>query len=81
MKPVVTMRSGKKRTGKGFSPDEIHKAGITATETRKLKIPIDRKRHTAHDQNIETLKAHKEKAHAEAKPKPQPAEPKKKPKM
>jgi len=79
------MQNGKQRMGKGFSPDEIKQAGINATDARKLGIPIDRKRKTAHQENINTLKAHAEKAKAEAKPKPEPkpekpAESKKKPK-
>lgn len=68
IKPKITAQSGKERQGKGFSPDEIKEAGLTNADARNLKIPIDRKRKTSHEENIEALKAHYEKA-AAAKPK------------
>jgi large subunit ribosomal protein L13e len=68
IKPVITAQSGKERLGKGFSPDELKEAGLTAADARNLKIPVDRKRRTSHEENIEALKAHYEKAQA-AKPK------------
>jgi large subunit ribosomal protein L13e len=79
------MQNGRQRQGKGFSPEEIKQSGINAADARKLGIPVDRKRKTAHQENINALKAHAEKAKAEAKPKPEPkpekpAESKKKPK-
>jgi ribosomal protein L13E len=83
IKPVVTMQKGKKRAGKGFSPDEIKQAGLNLADARKLKIPIDFKRKTAHEENINCIKTHKEKVLVEAKPEPKPekpAESKKKPK-
>jgi len=73
IKPLITMANGKKRLGKGFSPDEIKQAGINRAEARKLGIPVDLKRKTAHEENVNNLKAHKEKNPIAAKPKP-PAE-------
>jgi len=68
IKPAITAQSGKKRLGKGFSPDELKEAGLNAGDARNLKIPVDRKRKSSHEENIETLKSHYEKAQA-AKPK------------
>jgi ribosomal protein L13E len=61
-KPVVTSPNGKERKGKGFSPDEISEAGLTAAEARKLQVPIDWRRKSSHEENIASLKAHIEKA-------------------
>ncbi len=62
IKAAVTAQTGKHRQGKGFSPDEVKEAGLSALDARHLAIPIDRKRKTSHEENIETLKAHMEKA-------------------
>jgi ribosomal protein L13E len=60
IKPIITAQKGKRRLGKGFSPDEIKEAGLNAGDARRLCIPIDRKRKTSHEENIEALKAHTE---------------------
>ena len=80
IKPIITKQNGKRRPGKGFSPDEIKEAGLDAGSARKLGVPVDRKRRTSHEENIETLKAHMEKAPAKTTPKVAVAESKKKPK-
>jgi len=68
IKPMITAQSGKRRQGKGFSPDEIKEAGLNAGDARRLCIPVDRKRKTSHEDNIEALKACTEKAPAKKKP-------------
>jgi ribosomal protein L13E len=78
IKPEVIKRDGK-RSGRGFSREELKKAGLNKAESKKLKIPFDLRRKTAHDQNVKALKAYAEKKKAEAKPKPK-LEPKPKPK-
>ncbi|MEM4643079.1 MAG: ribosomal protein L13e [Candidatus Bathyarchaeia archaeon] len=55
VKPLVFKKGGQKRFGKGFSLNELKAAGITATEARKLGIPIDVRRKTAHEENIRIL--------------------------
>jgi large subunit ribosomal protein L13e len=75
IKPIITMQNGKQRTGKGFSPDEIKKAGLNRADAKTLGIPVDTKRKTAHEENINTIKSHWEKHQAEAKPKPVPEKP------
>ncbi len=73
IKPAVISQSGKKRPGKGFSPDELKEAGINAADARRRQIPVDRKRKSSSEENIESLKSHFEKDLA-AKPKAAKAE-------
>ena len=68
--PSIKKSDGRQRSGKGFSLEEIKKAGLDQSEARKMKIPVDQRRKTAHDANVAELKAFKEKQQAEAKPKP-----------
>jgi len=79
IKPKILKPDGKQRSGRGFSREELKTAGLNPAEARKLELPVDRRRKTAHDQNVEAIKAYVEKKKAEAKPKqkPQP-QPKKK---
>jgi ribosomal protein L13E len=72
IKPKILKPDGKQRKGRGFSRDEIGKAGLDAAEAAKLGLPVDCRRKTAHDENVEAVKAYVEKAKAEAKPKPKP---------
>ena len=69
IKPVIIKQNGNRRPGKGFSPDEIKEAGLDAGSARKLCVPVDRKRRTSHEENIEALKACMEKAPAKTTPK------------
>jgi ribosomal protein L13E len=81
VKPEILTPTGKQRSGRGFSREELQKAGLNRAEAKKLKIPVDLRRKTAHDQNVKALKAYAEKKKAEAKPKPKPkpkTQPKKK---
>lgn len=66
IKPLVIKPDGRKKAGKGFSPDEIQEAGLTVADTRKLRIPIDWRRKSCHDENIDSLKSHFENAPAAA---------------
>ena len=83
MRPKILKPNGKQRSGRGFSSEELKKAGLNPIEASRLGIPADFRRKTAHDENVEVIKAYAEKKKAEAKPKPKPKpkpEPKKKPK-
>ena len=73
VKPTILKQDGKQRSGRGFSPDEIEKAGLTQTEARKMQLPVDKRRKTSHEQNVETMKSHISKVKAETKPKSKPA--------
>ena len=76
IKPKILKSDGKQRSGRGFSPEELKKAGLNPTEAKRLEIPVDKRRKTVHDQNVEAIKAYAEKKKVEAKPKekiqPQP---------
>jgi large subunit ribosomal protein L13e len=72
IKPEVAKSNGKLRKGKGFSIEELKKAGINRAEAKKLEIPVDKRRRTAHDQNVKAVKAFAKKAKVKAKPKSQP---------
>jgi large subunit ribosomal protein L13e len=78
VKPEVVKPEGK-RNGKGFSLEELKKAGLNPAKAKRLELPVDKRRKTAHDQNVEAIKAYAKKKKAVAKPKPKPKlEPKKK---
>jgi large subunit ribosomal protein L13e len=77
IKPKINKKGGKQRGGRGFSREELKKAGLNPAEAKRLKLPVDRRRKTAHDQNVEAIKAYAEKKKAKPKRKPQP-QPKKK---
>lgn len=51
-------KNGRVREGKGFSKGELREAGIDFKQALRLKIPIDLKRKTKHEDNIKTLKQH-----------------------
>lgn len=46
------------RGGRGFSLEEIKRAGLTVRQAKMLGIPIDKRRRTVHLKNVETLKEH-----------------------
>lgn len=70
------------RNGKGFSKGEVKKADLNTVNARKMGLPVDSRRRTVHDKNIEVIKAHAEKQKAKVKPKPKavPSTKKEKPK-
>jgi large subunit ribosomal protein L13e len=77
--PKVFKTREKKRHGKGFSREELKKAGTNMTEAVKLRIPLDPRRKTAHEENVETVKSFIAQKKAEQKPKKQkPKKPEKK---
>ena len=82
IKPKIIKPNGKQREGRGFSREELKKAGLNKTEAARIGIPTDPRRKTAHDENVEAIKAYAEKKKAEAKPKKPKPEPetKRKPK-
>ncbi len=46
----------RKRIGRGFSIGELKQAGISIRDARLKGIPIDRRRKTVHQWNVEALK-------------------------
>jgi len=80
IKAIIIRQNGRKAKSRGFSLTELKNAGLTKQDAKKIGIPLDVKRKSAHDENVETLKAHAEKAKTEVKPKVAEAEPTEKPK-
>jgi large subunit ribosomal protein L13e len=82
IKAVIIRHNKKQNIGKGFSPTELKKAGVNKQQAKRIGLPVDVKRKTAHEQNVVTIKEHAEKAKAKAraqaaaKLKPQKTEPK-----
>jgi large subunit ribosomal protein L13e len=56
VKPRVFKKGGKQRGGKGFSKQELKKAGLSFKEALKSGIPVDSKRRTSHEENVEAIK-------------------------
>jgi ribosomal protein L13E len=57
IKPKIFKEPDKQRFGKGFSKEELTKAGTSLREATRMKIPVDPRRRTAHEMNIQTAKA------------------------
>lgn len=55
--PKARGGNGRMRKGRGFSRQEIIKAGIDMDDIRRLVIPFDKRRKSAHSENTETLKS------------------------
>jgi large subunit ribosomal protein L13e len=72
IKPKIAGKGVKQREGRGFSRDELKKAGTSFAQALKLGIPIDRMRRTTHDENVETVKAFLAKAKTGSKTKRKP---------
>lgn len=58
---VVFKKKGKPRKGKGFSREELRKAGLSFREAFKLGIPIDIRRRTIHKENVKAVRSFKAK--------------------
>lgn len=80
VKAVITKPNGKQAESRGFSLKELKGACMTKEDAKKLSIPVDVKRKSFHDENIQTLKAHAEQAKAQAEAKPKEPEAAEKPK-
>jgi len=56
--PMVARKDGKMRFGKGFSRGELKEAGVDFKQALKLTIPVDLRRRTRHEENVNVLKQH-----------------------
>jgi len=54
---IALKKSGKARRGKGFSREELRKAGLNFKEALKLGVPTDFRRRTAHEENVKAVKS------------------------
>jgi ribosomal protein L13E len=64
IKPTITSQRGKKKTGKGFSPNELKAAGISKQQAKQAGLPVDERRKSEHEENVAAIKAHAKKAKA-----------------
>ena len=56
-KAKVFRKGRRQRFGKGFSREELKKAGLSLTEALRLRVPVDSRRRSAYDENVEAVKA------------------------
>ncbi|RLI16221.1 hypothetical protein DRO41_02430 [Candidatus Bathyarchaeota archaeon] len=69
IRPKVFKKYGKQRHGRGFSREELKKAGLSIKHALKLKIPVDPRRRTFHEENTKMLKNFLKSMEAPSKPK------------
>jgi large subunit ribosomal protein L13e len=69
IKPTILKKGGKQRHGKGFSRKELKKAGLSLNEALKLRVPVDLRRRTVHEKNVDAIKAFLETKKIASKPK------------
>ncbi len=53
-------RVDKEKGGRGFSLGELSKAGLTRREAELLSLPVDLRRRSVYENNVEALKKAKE---------------------
>ena len=53
---IIRKKSGKEREGKGFSREELKKAGISPKQALRAGLPVDVRRRTVHDENVRLVK-------------------------
>ncbi len=57
---AVVKRKKREKKGKGFSRAELREVDISTTDALNLGIPIDSRRSTKHEKNVQTLQAYTE---------------------
>jgi len=62
--PLVR-RGRKTRAGRGFSLDELSEVGLNVGEARHRGVPVDLRRSTSYDENVESLRRWMKEAEAE----------------
>lgn len=55
---AIVKRKRKSTKGKGFSREELKEKGLSFKQALNMGIPIDIRRSTKHDKNVETLKTY-----------------------
>ena len=80
LRPKILKNDGKERLGRGFSREELKKAGSSLKEAVRLGLPVDNKRKTSHDENVEAAKTFVQEKRLARKPEPKLA-PEPKPKV
>ena len=59
--PLVFGKKGQ-REGRGFSRPELQETGLSSDEASRLGIPVDQRRRTKYDVNVERLRSYAEEA-------------------
>jgi len=54
---AIVKRKRRIRFGKGFSRDELKAVGLSVKQALKMGIPVDVRRSTMHEENVEALKS------------------------
>ncbi len=52
---LVSKKGRKERIGRGFSKEELGKAGLTLNQALRAGLPVDTRRRSAHDENVKVL--------------------------
>ncbi|MCX8153482.1 MAG: ribosomal protein L13e [Candidatus Bathyarchaeota archaeon] len=73
VKPQIFKSDGRQRSGRGFSLQELKQAGLNVAEAKRLGFPVDKRRKTMHEQNVNVLKDYMAKKKVEVKSKAKPA--------
>jgi ribosomal protein L13E len=68
IKPVIVKPDANNAAVEDSALKNLKKAGLNPAEARKLEIPVEKRRKTAHDQSVEVIKAYAVKKKAEVKP-------------
>ncbi|MCK4933151.1 ribosomal protein L13e [Candidatus Bathyarchaeota archaeon] len=53
---VVLKKKMRSRRGRGFSRKELKKVGISQKQALQLRLPIDLRRRSVHEENVKLLK-------------------------
>lgn len=61
VKPIISKRNGKQKQGKGFSLNELKAAGVNKQQAKLAGLPVDIRRRSEHNENVEAIKAHTKK--------------------
>jgi hypothetical protein len=70
IEPKVFAPTKRQRRGKGFSREELKKAGLTPQQALAHGVIVDYKRKTGHEENVEALKTLLASETATTRPKP-----------
>jgi large subunit ribosomal protein L13e len=71
-RPATRKKSGGTREGRGFSRGELKKVGVSPRHALRAGLPIDLRRRTVHEENLELLTQRLERVAAPKTRRPKP---------